>query len=312
MKLIDNETINAALRHEDLIQQLNDVFQSEFVMPLRHHHFYKNAEKQENTLILMPVWNEQYLGVKQVIVAPNNHTKDLPAIHAVYTLYDAVTGEPLAQMDAAGLTARRTACTSALAASFLARKEARRLLVVGSGKVAQHLVQAHSAVRDYQTIQVWARTAEKGKALMDELNQQSYPVEQVFDLEEAVRQADVVSCATLSEQPIIKGEWLKAGTHLDLIGSHTPKTREADDEAIRRSHIYVDSREGALHETGELAIPIAQGILDPESVQGDIVELCKGERQGRKSETEITLFKSAGLAIEDLAAALLVYQTARS
>lgn len=312
MKLICDETIFTVLQYRDLVQQLNDVFTSKYTMPLRHHHFYENEEKNENALILMPAWNETYLGVKQVIVAPNNHSRGLPAIHAIYTLYDAVTGVPLAQMDAAGLTSRRTACTSALAASFLARKDAKQLLVVGSGKVAQHLVQAHMAVRDYQTIQVWARTDAKAKDLVDELSRQGYPVEHAVDLEEAVQKADVVSCATLSEDPIIQGEWLKEGTHLDLIGSHTPKTREADDEAIRKSRIYVDSRDGALHETGELAIPIAKGIFSPDSVQGDIAELCKGERQGRETEEEITLFKSAGLAIEDLAAAILVYKSVLS
>ncbi|MND93334.1 ornithine cyclodeaminase [compost metagenome] len=130
------------------------------------------------------------------------------------------------------------------------------------------------------------------------------------NLEEAVRRADVISCATLSHEPLVKGEWIKAGTHLDLIGSHTPKTREVDDMAILKSSIYVDSRAGALHETGELAIPIASGILDPNSIKGDIKELCCGEIMGRSSLNEITLFKSAGLAIEDLAAALLVYHSA--
>ena len=127
-------------------------------------------------------------------------------------------------------------------------------------------------------------------------------------LSEAVKRADVVSCATLSHEPLIKGDWLQPGIHLDLIGSHTPKTREVDDSAILKSSIFVDSRAGALHETGELAIPIESGILDPNSVKGDIKELCCGEIMGRSSSDEITLFKSAGLAIEDLAAALLVYQ----
>ena len=130
----------------------------------------------------------------------------------------------------------------------------------------------------------------------------------IDNLKEAVSLADVISCATLSQEPLIQGDWIQTGTHLDLIGSHTPKTREVDDTAILKSSIFVDSRAGALHETGELAIPIAAGILDPNSIKGDISELCCGQAKGRSSATEITLFKSAGLAIEDLAAALLVYQ----
>lgn len=309
MKIIDKETIESILQYDKLIEALREIFQSSFTMPVRHHHFYQNAEGIENTLILMPSWTDNYIGIKQVVVAPENHRKNLPAIHALYTLLDAVTGKPLAQMDAAGLTSRRTACTSALAASYLARVDSKILLIVGGGKVAQHLVQAHSAVRAYDQILIWTRNESKGGDLVLNLQQTGFRnVVYADKLEEAVRRADVISCATLSHEPLINGEWIKAGTHLDLIGSHTPKTREVDDSAILKSSIFVDSRAGALHETGELAIPIATGVLDPESIKGDIKELCCGEIMGRSSSDEITLFKSAGLAIEDLAAALLVYR----
>lgn len=310
MKIIEKETIDAILKYDKLIEALRQTFQSTFTMPVRHHHFYQNAEGTENTLILMPSWTDNYIGIKQVVVAPDNHTKQLPAIHALYTLLDAVTGQPVAQMDAAGLTSRRTACTSALAASYLAREDSKTLLIVGGGKVAQHLLQAHSAVRHYSQVFIWTRNPSKGATLVSDLQKEGFDhVTYVDNLKEAVGQADVISCATLSHEPLILGEWIKAGTHLDLIGSHTPKTREVDDTAIIKSSIFVDSRAGALHETGELAIPIATGVLDPQSIKGDIKELCCGEIKGRSSSTEITLFKSAGLAIEDLAAALLVYQS---
>jgi len=309
MKIIDKETVDALLKYDKLIEALRQIFQSTFTMPVRHHHFYQNKEGSENTLILMPSWTDTYIGIKQVVVAPGNHNKKLPAIHALYTLLDAVTGEFLAQMDAAGLTSRRTACTSALAASYLAREDSKALLIVGGGKVAQHLVQAHSVVRKYDQILIWTRNASKGTDLVANLQQAGFSnVAYADNLEEAVGRADVISCATLSHEPLVKGEWIKAGTHLDLIGSHTPKTREVDDSAILKSSIFVDSRAGALHETGELAIPIATGVLDPDSIKGDIKELCCGEIMGRSSLKEITLFKSAGLAIEDLAAALLVYE----
>lgn len=310
MKIIEKETIDAILKYDKLIEALRQIFQSTFTMPVRHHHFYQNAEGTENTLILMPSWTDNYIGIKQVVVAPDNHTKQLPAIHALYTLLDAVTGQPVAQMDAAGLTSRRTACTSALAASYLAREDSKTLLIVGGGKVAQHLLQAHSAVRHYSQVFIWTRNPSKGATLVSDLQKAGFDhVTYVDNLKEAVGQADVISCATLSHEPLILGEWIKAGTHLDLIGSHTPKTREVDDTAIMKSSIFVDSRAGALHETGELAIPIITGVLDPQSIKGDIKELCCGEIKGRSSSTEITLFKSAGLAIEDLAAALLVYQS---
>ena len=306
---IPAKSVIAALDYTPLIDALRDIFLTDYTMPVRHHHFYETDAGIENTLILMPVWNGRYLGIKQVVVAPENNDKGLPAIHASYTLMDAKTGEPLAQLDAAELTARRTACTSALAASFLARHDAESLLVVGSGKVAQHLVQAHAVVRSYKHILVWARDLSKAQGLAEKLTQEGYPVNATADLAGATRAVDVISCATLSPTPLLAGEWLQPGTHLDLIGSHTPKTREADDEAIRKSKVFVDSRAGALHETGELAIPIANGVLKPEDVLADITELCRGVHTGRTTPNEITLFKSAGLAVEDLAAALLVYQS---
>ncbi len=306
---ITNDQIVAALEYRRLVGALRDIFRSDYTMPVRHHHFYQTRNAVENTLILMPVWNDRYLGIKQVVVAPANGEKGLPAIHANYTLMDAVTGQPLAQLDAVELTARRTACASALAASYLARKDVESLLIVGGGKVAQHLIQAHAVVRSYKRITIWTRQISKSQAFAAHLATMGYTVEVAEHLEGAARQADVISCATLSPSPLIHGEWLKPGTHLDLIGSHTPKTREVDDEAIRRSRIFVDSREGALHETGELAIPIANGILHPADVQATIADLCRGLHPGRKTPEEITLFKSAGLAIEDLAAALLVYES---
>ena len=306
---IPADRVVSALDYGPLIEALQKMFVTDYTMPVRHHHFYEANGGMENTLILMPVWNDHYLGIKQVVVAPANNSHGLPAIHASYSLLNAQTGEPLAQLDAAELTARRTACTSALAASFLARKDAASLLVVGAGKVAQHLVQAHRSVRPYQEVRIWARDLRKAQALAQRLTEQGYDTEAVDNLALAARTADVISCATLSPTPLIKGEWLKPGAHLDLIGSHTPKTREVDDDAIRRSKVFVDSRAGALHETGELAIPMANGVLKPEQVEADITELCQGVHVGRKNVDEITLFKSAGLAIEDLAAALLVYKS---
>lgn len=309
MLIIPDADIIQLLDYQKLIEALREIFQSDYTMPVRHHHFYKTAEGDENTLILMPVWNQDYLGMKQVTVAPANASKNMPSIYAQYILSDAKTGQPLAMMNATELTARRTACTSALAASFLCREDAEHLLVVGGGKVAQHLVQAHSAIRNFNKVSIWMRNPAKMEAFVSDLIKQGIPAESVTNLEETARQADLISCATLSPTPVIKGDWIKAGTHLDMIGSHKPTTRETDDEAIHKSSIFVDSRAGALHETGELAIPITNGIISENDVKADIVELVKGIHPGRTSMEEITLFKSAGLAVEDLAAALLVYKS---
>jgi ornithine cyclodeaminase len=175
--------------------------------------------------------------------------------------------------------------------------------------VANHLVQAHLAVRNFKKVSVWMRNTTKMDEFVAGMKSQGIPAESVTNLEESARNADLISCATLSKTPLIKGDWIKPGTHLDLIGSHKPDTRETDDGAIRKSSIFVDSRAGALHETGELAMPIADGIITAEAIKADLVELVKGIHPGRTSSEEVTLFKSAGLAIEDLAAALLVYKS---
>jgi ornithine cyclodeaminase/alanine dehydrogenase-like protein (mu-crystallin family) len=300
MLIIPDAEINEHLEYKKLIEALREIFQSEYTMPVRHHHFYKTAAGEENTLILMPVWNSEYMGMKQVTVAPANAKANMPSIFAQYILSNSKTGEPLAMMNATELTARRTACTSAMAASYLCREDAENLLIVGGGKVAQHLAQAHMAVRNFKKVSVWMRSPAKMEEFVASLNNQRIPAEAVTDLEESARQADLIACATLSKTPIIKGAWIKPGTHLDLIGSHKPNTRETDDVAIRKSSIFVDSRAGAL--------PIAAGIIKEKDVKADIVELIKGIHPGRTSSEEVTLFKSAGLAIEDLAAALLVYK----
>lgn len=308
MKFITNEQVAACLDYGKLIDALYEMFRSNYQMPLRHHHFYPVSDGQENTMILMPSWNEELMGIKQIILAPGNPAKGLPTVSALYTLFKVETGQPLVMMEALELTSRRTACTSALAARYLAPQNAKNLLIIGGGQVASHLAQAHMKVRNYESVNVWMRNPEKLNAFVKKLQAQGIRTNPVENLEKAVRETDVISTATLSPEPVIKGEWVKKGAHLDLIGSHKPDTREVDDEAITKSQIYVDSREGALHETGDLAIPIKEGVLDPQTVKATIKDLCMAQHPGRQSEDENTLFKSAGLAVEDLAAALVVYR----
>lgn len=301
---ICNSDINKILNCSELINELHCIFSTKFEMPMRHHHFYSPIKDVHNALLLMPAWTNDYMGVKQLIVAPQN--KNVPSIHSLYTLFDAVTGEILATMDASILTSARTACTSALAADFLARKDAESLLIVGTGKVAKYLVQAYTSIRSFKKISVWGRNREKVYQFKTELEDIGYQIEIVSELEDAVKKADIISVATLSETPIISGKWLKPGQHVDLIGSFKPTTREADDEVITKSSIFVDS-EHALYESGDLVIPLDNEIITRNDIKGDIIELCSHQKKGRTTRGEITLFKSVGLAIEDLAAALLIY-----
>lgn len=309
MKFITNTEIAEILDYKKLIEALHSMFRSDYQMPLRHHHFYPVADGSENTLILMPAWNEKYLGNKQIILAPSNVQKGIPTVSALYTLFDVQTGQPLVMMNAEELTSRRTACTSALAAKYLAPVNAKTLLVLGGGKVAQHLIQAHSAVRDYEEVYVWLRNKDKFEDFLKKIPAEFHSkIRFADDLGQAVSKADVISTATMTVEPIIKGKWLKEGVYLDMIGSYKPDMREADDEVIRKSTIFVDSRMGALHECGELYIPIKNGLIKESDVQADLTELCLEKHSGRKNEKETILFKSAGLAIEDLAGALLVYE----
>lgn len=293
-----------------LIEALATRFQEGCQAPLRHHHHVSLPDGRENVLLLMPAWTERFLGVKQVMVSPDNGTRGLPAIHGQYQLSDTLTGQPLAMMDGVELTALRTVATSALAARYLARKDAATLLLVGTGRLAHELAAAHRSVRPIQRVRVWGRDAHKATELARELAEQGFTAQAVSDLPRACAEADIISCATLSREPLLRGEWLQPGCHLDLMGAYTPDRREADTACVLRSQLFVDSRVGALHEAGDLAIPLAEGVIQPEQVQADLAELCRGVHPGRKGDHEITLFKSVGLALEDLAAAILVYQQA--
>lgn len=310
MILITNEEIIKLLTYERLIAALEKMFCSDYHMPLRHHHFYQAPGGHENTLILMPAWNDQYLGNKQIILAPDNKSKGIPTVSALYTLFDIETGRPLAMMNAEELTARRTACKSALAAKYLAPENTRTLLVLGGGRVAQHLIPAHLAVRDYEQIWVWLRDESKFDRFLNTLPVAlREKVSFVKEVEKAAPHADVITTATMSVHPILSGAWMKEGAYLDLVGSYKPHMREVDDEAILKSEIFVDSRAGALHETGEMAIPLEKGVFKEADVRADLTELCRGVHPGRLNERQNILFKSAGLAIEDLAGAQLAYES---
>ena len=260
-------------------------------------------------LLSMAAWQPgRHLGVKTVTVFAANGARGLPSVHAVYTLFDAATGVPLAQIDGAALTARRTACVSALAASYLARADATRLLVVGAGRVASLLPQAMAAVRPIERVAVWNHRSEGARTLARSLCEQGLRAEATDDLRGAVQHADVVSCATLATQPLIRGEWLQPGTHLDLIGSFAPDMREADAPCVARARVFVDHDE-ALAKAGDLLQAIAEGTFEPTRCRARSSS-CAAVSARPRERREITLFKSVGSAWQDLAAARLVIERA--
>lgn len=308
MKIFNREQTRAALSFERLIPALREAFATTCQVPLRHVHRIENGSDTMTSLI-MPAWVEGgYMGIKTVNIAPGNSALGKPGLHSTYLLYDATTGEPLAMMDGDEITSRRTAAASALAADYLARQDASRLLIVGSGRVASLLTDAYSAIRPIREVQVWNTREASAQRLVQELQDRGIRASVASDLADAVRAADIVTCATLATEPLVRGEWLQPGSHLDLIGSFTPEMREAHDDAFLNARLYIDTDE-ALLKAGELLGPMSRNIFKAEDVVGTLDALVDGRCEGRGSEQERTVFKSVGTALEDLAAATLVMRT---
>lgn len=304
---IDAATVRQRLPYPALVNVLEQAFRADITVPVRHHHTVPVNGGRDGTLLLMPAWSSgRAIGVKLVTVFPDNGQKNLPAVMGSYLLLSAETGQPLAMMDGPMLTVRRTAAASALAARYLAREDASVLVMIGTGALAPHLIEAHASVRPIRRVVIVGRQVQKAEAVRALLPLlPDVTVEISTDPQTAVAGADIVSCATLAEVPVVQGDWLPEGCHLDLVGGFTPTMREADDAAIRRARVFCDTRAGALKEAGDLVIPLASGVLKPDGVLGDLFELTRGTADGRQSATEITLFKSVGTALEDLAAAEL-------
>jgi ornithine cyclodeaminase/alanine dehydrogenase-like protein (mu-crystallin family) len=303
MKTIDTASTRAALGFDRLVPAVAALFAGGCEVPLRHVH-----SLPELTVLIMPAWQTgRYLGIKTVTIAPGNSRRGLPGLHSTYLLYDAATGVPLAQMDGNEITSRRTAAASALAASHLARPDAKHLLVVGAGRVASLLPEAYRSVLPIAQVTVWARDPAAAARLAAQCCERGLPAVATDDLASAATRADIVSCATLATEPVVRGAWLQPGCHLDLIGSFTPAMREADDDCFRAAALYVDTEE-AWQKSGELLGPMSRGVWAPGDARGTLAQLCRGEVVGRASPVERTVFKSVGTALEDLAAAVLVYE----
>jgi ornithine cyclodeaminase len=318
MQIFDAAATRAALPFGALIEALRALFISGCTVPQRHVHVIETAHSDGAadaipaagfTSLVMPAWSGGYYGIKTINIAPGNAARGLPGLHAVYLLFDAATGVPLAQIEGGVLTSMRTAAASALAASMLARPDACHLLVVGAGQIARLLPLAYRAVLPIDRVTVWARRPGQAETLVGELRAQGIDAHAATDLAQAAASADIVSCATLATAPVVQGRWLAPGSHLDLVGSFTPAMVEADDDCFRGARLFVDTPE-ALVKSGDLLGPMGRGVFAATDVCATLESLCRGQASGRQTAQERTVFKSVGTALEDLAAARLVFQPA--
>lgn len=255
-------------------------------------------------------------GVKAATVVPANpqRTPPLPSVHAQIVLFDPTTGQVTGLVDGTEVTAWKTAGDSALGSDLLSRPDSETLLMVGAGAMAAPLIAAHHTVRpNLKRVLVWNRSAPRGDALVESLSSVYENIARVEDLETAVRDADIVCSATMTDDPILKGAWLRPGTHVDLVGAFTPAMREADDETHAVARWFVDSRKSTLHHIGELKIPLEAGVITQEAIQGDLYELVAGEA-GRQSPQDITVFKNGGGAHLDImvSAALVAWHNIKA
>ena len=307
MRVLGPSEVTAALDMPSLVEALRTMFRGGDVLtPQRQRHVIEVPNGRDGSLLIMPAWQAgRHLGIKLLTIFPDNAAHGDPSLLGEYLLLDARSGKPLALLDGPALTARRTAAASALAASYLARPDCERLLMIGTGRLASHLIEAHASVRPIRNVLVWGRDHDKAQRLAQRMTRRTLKVTATDDLQHAVNGAHIICCATLATAPILLGHWLPLGVHVDLVGSFTPEMREADDETLRRARVFVDTREGALAEAGDLIHAIEAGAMSEDDIAGDLFELTRGSRGGRRFHDQITLFKSVGAALEDLAAANL-------
>lgn len=305
--LIDAERLRALTPWPRLIDELQSAFRSPCEVPERLHFDIGGL----GSLIVMPAWRQHgFLGVKLVQVFPGNSSLGKPTVHGMYMLASATSGEVLALVDAQELTVRRTAATSALASRFLSRDSSRCLLIMGTGRLAFDVISAHAIVRPLEKVLIWGRNSERASSLSKRVNAAlGLYAEPVASLRPALLQADIVSTVTTAIDPILPGRSVRPGTHVDLIGGYTPAMREADDDLMVSAKIYVDSVSSALREAGDIVNPLRRGIIDRSAIRGDLFDLCAGRVPERRSDHDITVFKSVGLALEDLTAAGLAWNS---
>ena len=310
MNVISADQVHQSLNWPSLLDALQRTFGGTFTMPPRN--VMRLDDATHDAFALLPAWNEDVIAVKAFTYFPEN---PLPhaSLYAQILLFDRQHGQPLALVDGTSVTLWRTAAVSGLASRFLSRENSETLLLLGTGKLASFLIRAHAAVRPLKRVIVWGRSPEKVADLISVMKNELPEIEFLASssIQQSCGEADIVVGATGSHEILVKGEWIRPGTHTDFLGNHHADHRECDTELVLRSRVYVDTFGNCLKEAGEILVPMAEGRFTRDQIVGEVADLCSGRVPDRQSAEEITLFKSVGAALGDLAAARLVWLASR-
>lgn len=309
LQYFDASVISDSLSYSELLVSLKQAFAQPHNLPDRLHYEVGERLDIDTRLLVMVAWGaEHYLGVKMVTLCSDNAAQGLPTLSGVYCLFDGKTGLPLAMLDGAELTACRTAAASVLAAKCLVNSVPDTVLIMGAGKLSTYYIKAYAEIMKPETILLWNRDIGKAEAIVESLTLSDTNLDVATDIESAVIQADIISTITSSTEPLFPGTWCKPGCHLDLVGGYRSDMREVDDDLIRRAMIYVDTYQGAFDEAGDIIDPLNRGVISKQDIHADLAELVRGKDIIQDDRKDLTVFKSVGTAIEDLAAAVLVYE----
>lgn len=309
LKLISAEQVHASLHYPEFIETLRQTFAAPHTMPPRQVMLLDPASGSHDAFAMLPSWNDEVIAQKAFTYFPDNQAP-AQTLYSQIMLFDRKQGAPLALIDGVSVTCWRTAGVSALASRLLSRENSETLLLLGTGKLAPFLIRAHISVRPLKRILLWGRSLGKAAALQEKMSAEFPDIhfETTNDLPTACGQADIVVSATGSTEILVKGAWIKPGTHTDFMGNHHKDKRECDTELVVKSSVYVDSKENCFREAGEILIPVSEGNFSLDQVKGQLADLCRSTHPARENSEEITLFKSVGCALGDLCGALTAWK----
>jgi 1-pyrroline-2-carboxylate reductase [NAD(P)H] len=317
VKIISADEVHAALSYPALVDAMQEAFATEYRQPPRSVWLLNEAEANSDAFALLPAWNDKVIAVKAFTYYPSN-APPWPLLHSQILIFGRAHGEPLALVDGTTCTFWRTGGVSGLATRLLSREDSSTILLLGTGNLADYVLRANAAVRPLKKIMVWGNpdglpAVADAEVVVARMSVELPHIDSlvVTDLESACGEADVIVSATASPDILVRGAWLREGTHVDLIGNHHADKREADTEVITRGKVYVDSYANALKEAGEIIVPIAEGVFSKDDIVGELAEMCSAQVPLRTNDKEITVFKAIGQALTDLVAASMVYSVSK-